>query len=82
MKLQLIRHTWGTQGPRHELFSSFKAAGYQGVETGVPADEIFFTDDIQTHVDAARSAGWDAELFVSASGLIDALDRRGVNLGL
>ncbi|MEI7910051.1 MAG: sugar phosphate isomerase/epimerase [Verrucomicrobiota bacterium] len=39
MKLQLIRHTWGTQGPRHELFSSFKAAGYQGVETGVPADE-------------------------------------------
>ena len=50
--------------------------------TGVPADEIFFTDDIQTHVDAARSAGWDAELFVSASGLIDALDRRGVNLGL
>jgi hypothetical protein len=38
MKLQLIRHTWGTQGPRRELFSSFKAAGYQGVETGVPAD--------------------------------------------
>lgn len=39
MKLQLIRHTWGTQGPRHELFSTFKAAGYQGVETGVPADD-------------------------------------------
>lgn len=39
MKLQLIRHTWGTHGPLTELLPSFKAAGYQGVETGVPATE-------------------------------------------
>jgi hypothetical protein len=33
-------------------------------------------------VEAARAAGWDAEVFTSASALIDALDRRGLNLGL
>jgi putative hydrolase of the HAD superfamily len=49
---------------------------------GVPADRIFFADDIQSHVDAARSAGWQAELFTTAAALIDALDRRGLKLGL
>jgi hypothetical protein len=33
-------------------------------------------------IEAARAAGWDAEVFTSASALIDALDRRGLNLGL
>ena len=45
-------------------------------------ERIFFCDDIAAHVDAARAAGWDAEVFESAAGLIDALDRRGVGLGL
>lgn len=49
---------------------------------GVPPERIFFCDDIPAHVDAARAAGWDAEVFESASGLIDALDRRGLNLGV
>jgi len=48
----------------------------------VRPDQIFFCDDIPAHVDAARAAGWDAEIFVSAVGLADALDRRGINLGL
>jgi len=50
--------------------------------SGVRPDQIFFCDDIPAHVDAARAAGWDAEIFVSAVGLADALDRRGINLGL
>lgn len=37
MELKLIRHTWGTRGTWEELFPSFQAAGYHGVETGVPA---------------------------------------------
>jgi len=49
---------------------------------GVPAAEIFFTDDLAENIDAARAAGWDAEVFVSAPGLADALWRRGVNLAL
>lgn len=49
---------------------------------GVAPERIFFCDDILSHVEAARRAGWDAELFTTSSALIDALDRRGVNLGL
>jgi putative hydrolase of the HAD superfamily len=49
---------------------------------GVPPDKIFFCDDIPAHVEAARVAGWQAEIFTSASGLIDTLDRRGLKLGL
>jgi len=49
---------------------------------GVAPERIFFCDDIPAHVHAARACGWDAEVFESAAGLIDALDRRGLNLGL
>ncbi|NDC54474.1 MAG: hypothetical protein EBZ74_09355 [Planctomycetia bacterium] len=49
---------------------------------GVPPEAIFFCDDIPAHVEAARACGWDAEVFESASGLIDALDRRGLDLGV
>jgi FMN phosphatase YigB (HAD superfamily) len=48
----------------------------------VPAERIFFCDDMAEHVAAARAAGWDAEVFTSAAGLADALARRGLNLGL
>ena len=49
---------------------------------GVPADRIFFCDDLPQHVAAARAAGWDAELFTSASALIDQLAARGLTLSL
>lgn len=48
----------------------------------VPVERIFFCDDTPGHVAAARAAGWDAEVFTSAAGLVDALARRGLNLGL
>jgi putative hydrolase of the HAD superfamily len=48
----------------------------------VPAERIFFCDDTPGHVAGAREAGWDAEVFASAAGLVDALARRGLNLGL
>jgi len=51
-------------------------------QVGVRPERIFFCDDIPAHVKAARAAGWDAEVFTSASALIDALDRRGLNLGV
>jgi FMN phosphatase YigB (HAD superfamily) len=49
---------------------------------GVPTEAIFFCDDLPEHVAAARAAGWDAELYTSASALIEQLARRGLNLGL
>ncbi|NDC63846.1 MAG: HAD family phosphatase [Planctomycetia bacterium] len=49
---------------------------------GTAPGRIFFCDDIPAHVEAARAAGWDAEVFTSAAMLTDAFDRRGVNLGL
>lgn len=36
MKLQLIRHTWGTTGTWEDLFPAFETAGYQGLETAPP----------------------------------------------
>ncbi|MCX7401747.1 MAG: HAD family phosphatase [Planctomycetia bacterium] len=50
--------------------------------SGVPPETIFFCDDLESHVAGARAAGWDAELFTSAAHLIDALDQRGLNLGI
>ena len=49
---------------------------------GTAPEQIFFCDDIPAHVVAARATGWDAEVFTSAAMLADALDRRGINLGL
>ena len=49
---------------------------------GVPVERIFFCDDLPVHVEAARAAGWDAEVFHSAHALADQLARRGLNLGL
>jgi FMN phosphatase YigB (HAD superfamily) len=51
-------------------------------KAGVPPESIFFTDDVPEHVEAARAAGWDAEVFVTATRLADDLQRRGLNLGL
>jgi putative hydrolase of the HAD superfamily len=51
-------------------------------QVGVAPEQIFFCDDIPAHVEAARACGWDAEVFESAAGLIGALHRRGLNLGV
>jgi FMN phosphatase YigB (HAD superfamily) len=48
---------------------------------GASPERIFFTDDIPAHVEAARLAGWDAEVFSTASALRDALWHRGVVMG-
>lgn len=44
----------------------------------VAPHEIFFTDDVAGHVEAARAAGWDAVQFTTAAALADALWQRGV----
>jgi putative hydrolase of the HAD superfamily len=69
----------------HEVRAAKPAADIFAVaarRADVPPERIFFCDDTPGHVAAARAAGWDAEVFVSAAGLADALARRGLNLGL
>lgn len=49
--------------------------------TGCEAGEIFFVDDKQENVDAARAAGMQTELFVSARKLASQLAAGGVPIG-
>jgi FMN phosphatase YigB (HAD superfamily) len=49
---------------------------------GVEPSAIFFTDDLPEHVEAARRAGWDAELFTGPLPLARSLEARGIDLGL
>ncbi len=44
-----------------------------------PAEQIFFTDDRQENIDGARRAGFDAVLYETWEGLIEALAIRGVS---
>ena len=45
---------------------------------GVPAQEIFYCDDLPANVEAARQAGFDAVLYTDTPALVSDLRRRGV----
>ncbi len=51
VKLRLFRHLWGIGRPWEEVFPQIKAAGYEGIETGLPApaDEHRFMTLMQEH---------------------------------
>jgi FMN phosphatase YigB (HAD superfamily) len=72
----VLSHEVGALKPDRRIYDVAAA------RAGVPPERIFFCDDIPAHVASAREAGWDAEVFRSASGLIEALARRGLMLGV
>ncbi len=72
----VLSHEVGCRKPEPEIFATAARMA------GVAHERIFFTDDIEEHVVAARAAGWDAEVFTSAIGLVEALTRRGLPCGL
>ena len=72
----VLSYEVGALKPDRRIFSAATAVA------GVAPERIFFTDDLPQHVAGARAAGWDAELFTSAAGLLAALHDRGLNLGL
>ena len=72
----VLSHEVGCRKPEPEIFAVAARMA------GVAPERIFFTDDIEEHVVAARAAGWDAEVFTSAIGLAGALTRRGLPCGL
>jgi FMN phosphatase YigB (HAD superfamily) len=73
---QVLSYEKGVMKPDAGIYAAATAAA------AVPAHGIFFCDDLPQHVAAARAAGWDAELFTSASALIDQLAARGLTLSL
>ena len=72
----VLSHEVGCRKPEPEIFATAARMA------GAAPERIFFTDDIEQHVVAARAAGWDAEVFTSAIGLAEALTRRGLPCGL
>ncbi len=72
----VLSHEVGCRKPEPEIFA------VAAQRAGMAPDRIFFTDDIEEHVLAARQAGWDAEVFTSAVALAEALTRRGLPCSL
>ncbi len=75
-RLAVLSYEVGASKPEPAIFE--RAAEL----AGTPPARIFFCDDMPEHVAAARTAGWDAEVFTSAARLADQLARRGIRLGL
>ena len=73
---RVLSYEVGAMKPDAGIYTAAAAAA------GVPPHRIFFCDDLPQHVAAARAAGWDAELFTSASALIDQFAARGLTLSL
>lgn len=72
----VLSHEVGCRKPEPEIFATATRMA------GVSPERIFFTDDIEEHVVAARAAGWDAEVFISAAALAETLVGRGLPCGL
>lgn len=72
----VLSHEVGCRKPEPEIFTTAARMA------GVSPERVFFTDDIEEHVVAARATGWDAEVFTSAAALAEALVRRGLPCGL
>ena len=49
---------------------------------GVPANKIFYIDDVPGHVEGARKAGLDAVQFTTIDALVQELVQRGVRCNI
>jgi 2-haloacid dehalogenase len=47
-------------------------------QIGLPAEEVFFTDDNQANIAAAEAMGFHAHLFDGAQGLAQAMRESGL----
>ncbi|XZE54647.1 HAD family hydrolase [Planctomycetaceae bacterium SH139] len=56
----VLSYEVGRMKPEPEIYQAAQSIA------GVPADQIFFTDDRLENIEAAREAGWRAELFHDA----------------
>lgn len=68
----ILSYQVGATKPSPEIFQAALE------QAGVQPHEIFFTDDVQEHVTAAREVGLDAVQFTGAGPLVEELHRRDV----
>ena len=68
----LYSFQFGHVKPERELFEAVED------KLDLPAEEIYFIDDTQGHVAAARAAGWDAVQYQSTTQLRNSLAERGL----
>ena len=71
---KIFSHEVGALKPDRKIYEAAIAA------SGKRPEELFFTDDRQENIEAAREFGIHAHQFVSESALIDALRRHGVEI--
>lgn len=66
---------YGARKPDPTVFSNMLAY------YGVPADQVFFADDLEVNVEGARSVGIEAHRFTDAAGLMAAIERFAERVG-
>ena len=71
----IFSHEVGSLKPDRKIYDAAIAAA------GKPPDALFFTDDREENIEAARALGIHAHQFVSESVLIQALRDHGVDVG-
>ena len=74
LDVHVLSYEIGAVKPDEKIFQA--AIG----RAGTPPGEIFFTDDVAGHVEAARAAGLDAVQFTSVAELVRQLRSRGVRM--
>jgi putative hydrolase of the HAD superfamily len=72
---RILSHEVGSMKPDYRIYEAAIAAA------GRPAEFLFFTDDREENIQAARELGLQAHRFESVSGLLDSLRHHGVDTG-
>jgi HAD superfamily hydrolase (TIGR01549 family) len=68
----ILSYRIGTAKPDPAIYQS------AAKEAGVAPQDIFFTDDVPGHVEAARASGFDAVQFASTPELVEGLRARSI----
>src|SRR5262249_26358400 len=71
---RILSYEVGSLKPDREIFEHAIAV------SGHPAESLFFTDDREENVLAAKRLGMQAHLFKTESQLVDALQQAGVEI--
>jgi FMN phosphatase YigB (HAD superfamily) len=66
---------YGARKPDPDVFSNMLA------HYGVPAEQVFFVDDLEVNVEGARSVGIEAHHFTDAASLLSAIERFAERVG-
>ena len=72
----ILSYEVGEMKPQEKIYQAAVQA------TGVPAEKIFYTDDLQPNIDGAINCGIDALLYTDTHSLVEGLRDRGLQITL